>query len=56
MAPRGGGSAAPLEPGQTLANRYEIKRVLGAGGMGMVYKAIDMELAETVAIKTLRPR
>ena len=54
-APLDGGSAAQLQPGQLLANRYEIKRVLGAGGMGMVYKANDMELGETVAIKTLRP-
>ena len=54
-APRGGGQVATLEAGSTLANRYEIKRVLGAGGMGMVYKAVDKELGETVAIKTLRP-
>ena len=55
MAPRGAGMVGSLEAGQTLADRYEIKRVLGAGGMGMVYKAIDMELNETVAIKTFRP-
>lgn len=51
----GGGQGTMLVPGQTLANRYEIKKVLGAGGMGMVYKAHDKELGETVAIKTLRP-
>jgi serine/threonine-protein kinase len=49
-----GGQGRMLVPGQTLANRYEIKKVLGAGGMGMVYKALDKELGETVAIKTLR--
>jgi serine/threonine-protein kinase len=51
----GGGQGTVLVAGQTLANRYEIKKVLGAGGMGMVYKALDKELGETVAIKTLRP-
>ena len=50
----GGGQGRMLVPGQTLANRYEIKKVLGAGGMGMVYRALDKELGETVAIKTLR--
>ncbi len=46
---------AMVEPGSTLGNRYEIKAVLGAGGMGMVYKAMDRELGDVVAIKTLRP-
>ena len=54
-APRGMGGGMMLAAGETLANRYEIKKVLGAGGMGMVYKALDKELGETVAIKTLRP-
>ena len=44
-----------LLPGQTLGVRYDIKSVLGAGGMGMVYRAVDRELQEVVAIKTLKP-
>jgi len=43
-----------LPVGQVLANRYEIKEVLGAGGMGVVYRAWDRDLQELVAIKTLK--
>jgi HAMP domain-containing protein len=44
-----------LMPGQSLGVRYDIKAMLGAGGMGMVYRAVDRELQEVVAIKTLKP-
>jgi serine/threonine-protein kinase len=44
-----------LRPGSVFAGRYEVKEVLGMGGMGVVYRALDRELQEPVAIKTLRP-
>src|SRR5712691_4969485 len=44
-----------LRPGAMFAGRYEVKEIVGAGGMGVVYRAFDRELQEPVAIKTLRP-
>lgn len=35
--------------------RYEVERLIGAGGMGVVFKAFDSELNRPVAVKLLSP-
>ncbi len=41
--------------GSLIANRFEILRFVGRGGMGEIYEAWDSELKERVALKTVRP-
>jgi len=44
-----------FEPGLTFAGRFTIIERIGAGGMGVVYKAIDTALDSLVALKLIQP-
>jgi serine/threonine-protein kinase len=44
-----------VEPGRRcLGNRYELQRLIAAGGMGQVWRAVDVALHRPVAVKVLR--
>jgi len=44
-----------LTTGSTFAGRYQIIEELGKGGMGKVYRVLDKELKEEVALKLIKP-
>jgi eukaryotic-like serine/threonine-protein kinase len=48
-------SRAGVQPGDVLAGKYRVERVLGAGGMGVVVAAHHIQLDEKVALKFLLP-
>jgi serine/threonine protein kinase len=46
--------SASVNPGDVLADKYRVERVLAMGGMGVVVAAHHLQLDEQVAIKFLR--
>ena len=44
-----------LNPGDVVAGRYRVERVLGQGGMGMVVAARHLELDDLCALKVMLP-
>jgi serine/threonine-protein kinase len=47
--------AAPVAVGDTIAGKYLVERIIGAGGMGVVIAARHLELDQIVAMKFLLP-
>jgi len=47
---------APVEPGDILADKYRVERVLGVGGMGAVVAARHVDLGELRALKFMLPK
>src|ERR1700691_4091959 len=45
-----------IKPGDVVAGKYKIVRIIGEGGMGVVVEAVHQTLDQRVAIKFHRPQ
>jgi len=48
-------SKEEITTGSTFADRYQVIEELGKGGMGKVYKVLDKDVDEKVALKLIKP-
>jgi serine/threonine-protein kinase len=46
---------APVKPGEVLAGKYKVEKILGAGAMGVVVAARHLDLQQLVALKFMLP-
>ena len=46
----------PVSPGDVVAGKYRVERIIGAGGMGVVVAARHLQLDQTVALKFMTHR
>ena len=53
MAPEPGCAMDIPSSPKKLAGRYEVRQILGQGGMGLVYRAYDTVVRREVAVKTI---
>ncbi len=45
---------SPYSPGEVVAGKYRLKRLIGEGGMGAVWEARNLALEIDVAVKLIR--
>jgi len=48
-------ASLPITPGDVIADKYRVERVLGRGGMGVVVAAMHLHLDQGRSVTTPRP-